>query len=297
MSGSLLEVLLPYESGSTVVGGILCLGLPPYACTPPTPVLFFQVISSESNGRTYYVDEVDEEKRPFKALLDVGIRSTSTGCVHLLWFYLACNVVRGRCGVKRIVLWVRPRVSTRCFGLLFPRESSKMLTRGACPARRLFPPRKTKPCFGKHLLPNESLHVFVLRSNLSTLLLTRPRLLITCFFTYTRSSALVLLRSVSSSSNRVFGCMKGAADGGLDVPHNEKRFPGYDRDTKSYDVSVERIVVGSCRYRVGLLAWLPLMPPRKAQSVLRRGCWGMKHTPCIYTMHGILLCILFAAVS
>lgn len=31
--------------------------------------------------------------------------------------------------------------------------------------------------------------------------------------------------------------MKGAADGGLDVPHNEKRFPGYDRDTKSYDVS------------------------------------------------------------
>lgn len=38
-------------------------------------------------------------------------------------------------------------------------------------------------------------------------------------------------------SNRVFGCMKGATDGGLDVPHNEKRFPGYDRDAKSYDVS------------------------------------------------------------
>ncbi|CAM9934106.1 unnamed protein product, partial [Hapterophycus canaliculatus] len=75
------------------------------------------VVKSESNGRTYYVDEVDEERRPFKALLDVGIRSTSTG-------------------------------------------------------------------------------------------------------------------------NRVFGCMKGAADGGLDVPHNEKRFPGYDRDTKSYDVSL-----------------------------------------------------------
>lgn len=31
--------------------------------------------------------------------------------------------------------------------------------------------------------------------------------------------------------------MKGATDGGLDVPHNEKRFPGYDRDNKSYDVS------------------------------------------------------------
>lgn len=42
----------------------------------------------------------------------------------------------------------------------------------------------------------------------------------------------------SSTSNRVFGCMKGATDGGLDVPHNEKRFPGYDRDSKSYDVRV-----------------------------------------------------------
>eukprot|EP00904_Undaria_pinnatifida_P010290 jgi/Undpi1/6391/HiC_scaffold_20.g08872.m1 len=77
------------------------------------------VVKSESNGRTYYVDEVDEEKRPFKALLDVGIRSTSTG-------------------------------------------------------------------------------------------------------------------------NRVFGCMKGATDGGLDVPHNEKRFPGYDRDSKQYDPELHR---------------------------------------------------------
>lgn len=33
--------------------------------------------------------------------------------------------------------------------------------------------------------------------------------------------------------------MKGATDGGLDVPHNEKRFPGYDRDAKSYDVSCD----------------------------------------------------------
>ncbi|CAM9547636.1 unnamed protein product [Choristocarpus tenellus] len=78
-----------------------------------------QVVKCEMKGRTYYVDEVDEDRRPFRALLDVGIRSTSTG-------------------------------------------------------------------------------------------------------------------------NRVFGCMKGATDGGLDVPHNEKRFPGYDRDTKSYDAEVHR---------------------------------------------------------
>lgn len=48
----------------------------------------------------------------------------------------------------------------------------------------------------------------------------------------------MLLLLLMPCSNRVFGCMKGAADGGLDVPHSEKRFPGYDRDTKSYDVSL-----------------------------------------------------------
>ena len=48
---------------------------------------------------------------------------------------------------------------------------------------------------------------------------------------------MVLPSPPPSLRNRVFGCMKGAADGGLDIPHNEKRFPGYDRDTKSYDVS------------------------------------------------------------
>jgi len=26
--------------------------------------------------------------------------------------------------------------------------------------------------------------------------------------------------------NRVFGALKGAVDGGLDIPHNTKRFPG-----------------------------------------------------------------------
>ena len=31
----------------------------------------------------------------------------------------------------------------------------------------------------------------------------------------------------TTTGNRVFGAMKGAADGGLHVPHNEKRFPGF----------------------------------------------------------------------
>ncbi|KAH7485318.1 hypothetical protein PRIC1_004618 [Phytophthora ramorum] len=78
-----------------------------------------EVVKTESNGRTYFVDEVADEKRPFRCYLDCGLRSTTTG-------------------------------------------------------------------------------------------------------------------------NRVFGALKGAADAGLDIPHSEKRFPGYSRDDKSYDAEVHR---------------------------------------------------------
>eukprot|EP00545_Synedropsis_sp_CCMP1620_P014244 CAMPEP_0119010638 /NCGR_PEP_ID=MMETSP1176-20130426/5143_1 /TAXON_ID=265551 /ORGANISM="Synedropsis recta cf, Strain CCMP1620" /LENGTH=316 /DNA_ID=CAMNT_0006963337 /DNA_START=43 /DNA_END=993 /DNA_ORIENTATION=+ len=45
---------------------------------------------------------------------------------------------------------------------------------------------------------------------------------------------------------RIFGALKGGADGGLDIPHSEKRFPGYDRDAKEYDAEMhkERIFGG-----------------------------------------------------
>ncbi len=78
-----------------------------------------EVVSTEVGKKTYFVDEVDEDKRPFRALLDVGCRTTSTGC-------------------------------------------------------------------------------------------------------------------------RIFGALKGAADGGLDIPHSNKRFPGYDRDAKEYDADMHR---------------------------------------------------------
>jgi len=78
-----------------------------------------EVISCEVGKKTYYVDEVNEDKRPFRALLDVGCRPTTTGC-------------------------------------------------------------------------------------------------------------------------RIFGALKGAADGGLDIPHSNKRFPGYDRDAKEYDADMHR---------------------------------------------------------
>jgi len=78
-----------------------------------------EVVSTEYEKKTYYVDEVNEDKRPFRALLDVGCRPTTTGC-------------------------------------------------------------------------------------------------------------------------RIFGALKGAADGGLDIPHSEKRFPGYDRDAKEFDADMHR---------------------------------------------------------
>merc|ERR1711976_1156485 len=48
----------------------------------------------------------------------------------------------------------------------------------------------------------------------------------------------------TTTGNRVFGAMKGASDRGLDIPHSEKRFPGYDASDKSYDAEVhtERIM-------------------------------------------------------
>jgi len=44
----------------------------------------------------------------------------------------------------------------------------------------------------------------------------------------------------TTTGHRIFGALKGAADAGLDIPHSEKRFPGYDRDSKSYDAEVHK---------------------------------------------------------
>ena len=39
---------------------------------------------------------------------------------------------------------------------------------------------------------------------------------------------------------RLMGALKGASDGGLDIPHSEKRFPGYDREAKEYSPDEHR---------------------------------------------------------
>eukprot|EP00043_Microstomoeca_roanoka_P020674 m.253663 g.253663 ORF g.253663 m.253663 type:complete len:353 (+) comp17268_c0_seq1:538-1596(+) len=44
----------------------------------------------------------------------------------------------------------------------------------------------------------------------------------------------------TTTGARIFGVMKGAVDGGLAVPHNHKRFPGYDSEKKAFDAEVHR---------------------------------------------------------
>lgn len=42
----------------------------------------------------------------------------------------------------------------------------------------------------------------------------------------------------TSTGSRLFGAMKGASDGGIYIPHSEKRFPGYDPESKNLDAEV-----------------------------------------------------------
>ncbi|CRK90794.1 CLUMA_CG004484, isoform A [Clunio marinus] len=44
----------------------------------------------------------------------------------------------------------------------------------------------------------------------------------------------------TTTGARVFGAMKGAVDGGLNIPHSVKRFPGYNAEEKTLDAAVHR---------------------------------------------------------
>merc|ERR1711959_235029 len=47
----------------------------------------------------------------------------------------------------------------------------------------------------------------------------------------------------TTTGARVFGALRGAIDGGLNVPHSEKRFRGYDPETKKYSADAGRDVI------------------------------------------------------
>ncbi|KAL3872136.1 hypothetical protein ACJMK2_040087 [Sinanodonta woodiana] len=44
----------------------------------------------------------------------------------------------------------------------------------------------------------------------------------------------------TSTGARVFGAMKGAVDGGLDIPHSTKRFPGFNSESNEFKAEVHR---------------------------------------------------------
>jgi len=49
----------------------------------------------------------------------------------------------------------------------------------------------------------------------------------------------------TSTGARIFGAMKGASDGGIFIPHNDKRFPGYDTESKELDAeTLQKYIYG-----------------------------------------------------
>ncbi|CAH8382852.1 unnamed protein product [Eruca vesicaria subsp. sativa] len=44
----------------------------------------------------------------------------------------------------------------------------------------------------------------------------------------------------TTTGNRVFGALKGALDGGLDIPHSDKRFAGFNKENKQLDAAIHR---------------------------------------------------------
>jgi len=44
----------------------------------------------------------------------------------------------------------------------------------------------------------------------------------------------------TTTGSRLFGALKGAVDGGLEIPHNNRRFVGYNSDTDKFDPSTLR---------------------------------------------------------
>eukprot|EP01027_Heterolobosea_sp_BB2_P009652 GEZU01014221.1.p1 GENE.GEZU01014221.1~~GEZU01014221.1.p1 ORF type:complete len:305 (+),score=141.27 GEZU01014221.1:33-917(+) len=73
----------------------------------------------------------------------------------------------------------------------------------------------------------------------------------------------------TTTGARIFGAMKGAADGGIYIPHNEKRFPGYDKETKKYDPEVHRKYIFG-KHVADYMQQLSENEPEKYQKVFSR---------------------------
>ncbi|ESR61145.1 hypothetical protein CICLE_v10016107mg [Citrus x clementina] len=69
----------------------------------------------------------------------------------------------------------------------------------------------------------------------------------------------------TTTGNRVFGALKGALDGGLDIPHSEKRFAGFSKDSKQLDAEVHRKYI-YCGHVAAYMRTLMEDEPEKYQS-------------------------------
>merc|ERR1712205_205519 len=74
--------------------------------------------------------------------------------------------------------------------------------------------------------------------------------------------------------SKIFSAMKGAFDGGLEIPHSEKKFYGYDPDESSYDAEAnrERILGGHvAEYMQGMQEEEPEEYEEKFASYIKAG--------------------------
>ncbi|XP_038995419.1 60S ribosomal protein L5-like isoform X2 [Hibiscus syriacus] len=69
----------------------------------------------------------------------------------------------------------------------------------------------------------------------------------------------------TTTGNRVFGVLKGALDGGIDIPHSEKRFAGFNKDSKQLDPEVHRKYI-YCGHVASYMRTLIEDEPEKYQS-------------------------------
>jgi large subunit ribosomal protein L5e len=70
----------------------------------------------------------------------------------------------------------------------------------------------------------------------------------------------------TSIGAKVFGALKGAVDAGLDIPHNEKKFIGYDKDDKKYDADAHRDAI----FGENIKAWMEQLIEDDQESGTKR---------------------------
>jgi large subunit ribosomal protein L5e len=87
----------------------------------------------------------------------------------------------------------------------------------------------------------------------------------------------------TTNGNRIFGCLKGAVDGGLNVPHSNRRFPGFKKEgeKESYNAKAHRerifgghvtnhmkkLVAGSPAYNLQFSKWKACLEKAKVDTL------------------------------